>query len=381
MAFMALALLAILPISSAARENVADGRIVAIGDLHGDFDAWREIARAARIINSKGKWIGGKTTLVQMGDVTDRGPDSLKIIRDLQRLEKQAAKRGGEVIVLIGNHEAMNVIGDLRYVDPGEYQAFVDRRSEARREAAWQANRERYEAALAALDPPVCPEEARARWFAQTPLGFIEHRYAWQVGGELWEWAAQRPAVVKLGSNLFVHGGLSVERANEPLATINARIAGALAQGAEIDRSALEDPLGPLWYRGNIIRDAAEAAQIPNGNEPDPADGAISIEAEGDTEAHVEMQPPRMSIAEELETLLELHGANRLIVAHTPSLEGIVTSENARLIRVDTGISRYYGGPASFLEILGDRLIAYQRGPDGNWRARDLAASSNSPMQ
>ena len=53
-------------------------RIIAVGDLHGDYDAWIAIARASGLINSNGHWAAGKTTLVQLGDVLDREPNSLK---------------------------------------------------------------------------------------------------------------------------------------------------------------------------------------------------------------------------------------------------------------------------------------------------------------
>ena len=79
---------------SAAVPQPAPQRIVAIGDLHGDFEAWRAIAAAAGIADAKGKWTGGNATLVQMGDVVDRGPDSLKIIHDLMRLQRSTQGRG-----------------------------------------------------------------------------------------------------------------------------------------------------------------------------------------------------------------------------------------------------------------------------------------------
>ena len=100
-------------------------RVVAIGDLHGDYGQYIEVMKSAGLINKSGKWIGGETHLVQTGDVTDRGADSRKIIDHLVKLSKQAKKKGGYVHLLIGNHETMNVIGDLRYVSPGEYAAFA----------------------------------------------------------------------------------------------------------------------------------------------------------------------------------------------------------------------------------------------------------------
>ena len=348
------------------------GRIIAIGDLHGDYEAWRTIAERAGVIDARGRWAGGDSVLVQMGDVTDRGPDSLRIIRHLQKLQARAQRKDGRVIVLLGNHEAMNVIGDLRYVDPGEYAAFEDRNSERRREAIWQANQQKIEEAYALLDPPVGPEEAKKRWFAATPLGMIEHRIAWQPGGELAQWAASLPAVVQIGDYLFVHGGLSAERAIEPIEALNARHSAALQPGELVDRSVLEDPLGVLWYRGNIMREVPKPAQQQDELLPE----GVAEGQEGDKSALQQVpepeEPQRLPPDEELTQVLAQYGAKRLIVAHTPSITGIVTARDDRLIRIDTGISSYYGGPATFLEITGQRIRAYRRDEKGIWHAREL---------
>src|ERR1700760_2694434 len=84
-AFLSFALL-----STTAAYSAATQRIVAVGDLHGDYSAWQDIARGAGIIDAEGHWAAGTTILVQLGDVTDREPDSLKIIRSLQQLQKEA---------------------------------------------------------------------------------------------------------------------------------------------------------------------------------------------------------------------------------------------------------------------------------------------------
>src|SRR5687768_13352063 len=99
-------------------------RVVAIGDVHGDFKQFLEVLRYADLIDGKNKWTGGKTHVVQLGDIPDRGPDTRKIMDLLIDLEKQAKKKGGMVHVLIGNHDAMNVYGDLRYTTPEEFAAF-----------------------------------------------------------------------------------------------------------------------------------------------------------------------------------------------------------------------------------------------------------------
>ena len=53
-------------------------RIVAVGDIHGDYGNYIEVLRAAGLVDKKGKWSGGKTHLVQTGDIPDRGPDTGK---------------------------------------------------------------------------------------------------------------------------------------------------------------------------------------------------------------------------------------------------------------------------------------------------------------
>jgi hypothetical protein len=116
------ALLACAAVTPAA-DSVWTGvdRIVAVGDVHGDYQQFVTVLRSASVIDERDTWIGGATHLVQTGDIPDRGPDTRKIFELLQRLEKQAKKDKGMVHALIGNHEAMNVYGDLRYVTPEEY--------------------------------------------------------------------------------------------------------------------------------------------------------------------------------------------------------------------------------------------------------------------
>ncbi len=203
-------------VPAGARPQAAPQRIVAIGDLHGDHDAWRAIARSAGLVDAKGKWAAGNATLVQMGDVVDRGPDSLKIIRDLMSLQREAPKRGGRVIVLLGNHEAMMMTSDLRYVHPGEYAVFVTRESKARRDRVYEANRAVVQSAYRSRSPEMPPEAIKDEWLKTMPLGKIEYQLAWRPDGELGKWALANPAVVKLGDTLFVHGGISAAYAHLP---------------------------------------------------------------------------------------------------------------------------------------------------------------------
>jgi hypothetical protein len=312
-------------------------RIIAVGDLHGDLQAWLTIAKAAGVMSPDGHWAGGSTTLVQLGDIADRGPGTLAIIQSLQQFQREAPKARGSVIVVLGNHEAMNLIGDYRYTTPGEYAAFVDDRSVARREREYAANRKKLEAAARAVNPNVKPSDVLDQFMARTPLGFIEHRNAWRPSGWIGKWATQNPAIVKVGTILFVHGGLSAEYAKVPMEEINRRIAAAMASGDDSPASLLTDPLGPLWYRGLVANDPDSQAE------------------------RAAMKPPSVALPadQELDAVLTAYGAKHLVIGHTPSLKGIQMLDDGKLARIDTGISSYYGGPLTWLEIIGERMIPH----------------------
>ena len=139
-------------------------RIVAIGDIHGDYDNYIETLQLAGLINRRGRWIGEDTHLVQTGDIPDRGPDTRRIMAHIDKLMEQAEKDGGRIHRLIGNHEAMNFYGDLRYFTAGEYKEFADRRSENIQERYFELVMQNLEAedpeTFAAL-----PENYREEWF------------------------------------------------------------------------------------------------------------------------------------------------------------------------------------------------------------------------
>ena len=87
--------LALLPLLASAPAWSKDDwsnveRVVAVGEVHGDFDQFTRILKLAGLINDENKWAGGKTHLVQTGDVVDRGPDSRKVMDLLMALESQA---------------------------------------------------------------------------------------------------------------------------------------------------------------------------------------------------------------------------------------------------------------------------------------------------
>jgi hypothetical protein len=329
------ALLAASPaLAAAPQQQRQPPRIVAIGDLHGDFSVWRDLALASGIENSDGHWTGGRTVLVQVGDVVDREPDSLKIIHELMRLQKEAPKQGGKVIALVGNHEAMNMTGDLRYTVAADFAAYATPNSAALRERLYQARKGEIEARYRAKDPKMTSSAIHDAWIEATPLGWVEQRLAWASDGEVGRWVDHNPAVALVNRTLFVHGGLSAEYSKLSIDEINRKVDDALRTIDRSPGSILTDGLGPLWYRGLISRDP-KVTQLPAGGQPRP------------------------SIEQELATVLAAYGANRIVVGHTPNLKGIQILYEGRLVTIDTGNSRFYGGPPSYLEILGDKLVPH----------------------
>ena len=127
------------------------GNIKVIGDIHGDFNVLIKSLKKAKVINNKHRWIGGKTHIVQVGDIIDRGGrpgvittvsdpmEEYKIYEFLNNLDIQAEKVGGKVHYLIGNHELMNMLGDFRYVHD-KHLINVDKRRELFKPGGYMAN-------------------------------------------------------------------------------------------------------------------------------------------------------------------------------------------------------------------------------------------------
>ena len=94
----------------------APGRVVAVGDIHGDATAFLRTLKTAGLIDAEAtihdaSWTGGNATLVQCGDILDRGAEEAECWALLHRLKAQAPQTDGRVVALLGNHEVMNVIG------------------------------------------------------------------------------------------------------------------------------------------------------------------------------------------------------------------------------------------------------------------------------
>jgi hypothetical protein len=79
----------------------------AIGDIHGHPEALTRLLRDAGLIGADHAWSGADSVLWLLGDLTDRGPDGVGVIDSVRRLQREAQAAGGEVNVLLGNHDLL----------------------------------------------------------------------------------------------------------------------------------------------------------------------------------------------------------------------------------------------------------------------------------
>jgi hypothetical protein len=214
-----------------AATALAQGRVVAIGDVHGAYPEFVSILQRTGLMDEKLKWAGGSAVLVQTGDVVDRGSRTRECLDLLMGLERQAGKPGGQVIPLLGNHEVLNIMGDLRYATADIFRTFSTSRSEQTRAKAYQEyekflteHGDHSHSAAPAADPAV-----RTNWMEAHPPGYFEYRDALGPGGKYGAWLRQHPAVVKVGEGVFVHGGLNPALQFSDIAELDTRIRTELA--------------------------------------------------------------------------------------------------------------------------------------------------------
>lgn len=198
----------------------AQGRVVAVGDVHGDFDALHQSLKLGGLVNEEGKWIGGNATLVQTGDVLDRGDDEQKILDYLRALREDARAAGGQVVLLNGNHEVMNVAGDLRYVTAGGFTDFQG-----------LPGLDLDGPGLAKLPPMVKPRMA-----------------AFRPGGPYAVKLADYPIVAIVNDSVFAHGGVLPSHVEYGIDRLNDEVSRWMRGEADAP-VAIQNDEAPIWTR------------------------------------------------------------------------------------------------------------------------------------
>lgn len=265
----------------------ATGRIIAIGDIHGDMRKAISSLEAARVLEEiagQVRWAGGDTVVVQLGDVLDRGDSEIGVIMLLRELHKQAQLEGGAVYMLNGNHESLNVSGNFRYATPG-----------GMRESALAAG-------LRGEDLLSVEKHKQARHLMYTP------------GGPMARELAKNPTVLIVNDTLFAHGGVLKRHVQYGLERMNQEVS--------------------LWMRGLHNAD---------GSRPTPpffATGDASSVMWNRMYSKEAFTPyDRFCVCRQLNATLEATGAKQMIIGHTPQLTGANCECNGHVWRMDVGMS------------------------------------------
>lgn len=211
--------------TSGSKDDGEEGRVapatlelVAVGDVHGDIAPLRSILLRAALIDAADHWVGGDRTLVQTGDILDRGDDEKEAYELLWRLQTEAEAAGGRVVLLNGNHEVMNVMGDMRYVTPGGADDF------------------------AGLELPDDPR------YDRVPPRLEGRLAAFLPGGPWAKRLAGQPVIARVGAGLFAHGGVHMEHVEFGIERINQEMKKWMLEGGTPPRWATDQD-GPLWTR------------------------------------------------------------------------------------------------------------------------------------
>jgi len=348
--------------------SAEDVRIVAIADVHGDLNSFVQTLQSAGLIDQNQNWSGGKNVFVQIGDILDRGTKGRQSLDLLMKLESQSRKKGGRVYSLLGNHEVMNIMGDLRYVPDEEYANFADARSQKQLETAYEEYRQfqTQKAVRLKLPPPEFSEQTRQAWIQSHPSGFLEHQEAYGPSGKYGKWLRGHSAVLDLNHNIFVHGGISATAATMSLQEINQRIRKELELFDRIRQMMIDQKIIlPFFTLEEMLAAAEEELKA---REKDPTlemfinlPNWLSVSPEGPLwfRGYTRWTDDEMTSA--LPAIMRAYHAQHIIVGHTVQQNGeIQTRQMLHLIMIDTGMNSAFfsGGRASALEIVGPKLTA-----------------------
>jgi hypothetical protein len=368
----------------------SSGPVVAIGDVHGDYEALVRTLQRAGVIDASARWSGGDRTLVMIGDLLDRGPRSRDVMDLLMRLEDEAGRSDGQVVMVLGNHELMNLVGDLRYVSDGEYAAFAADESDAEREAwfqRWLARRD--DAASADAD------SLRAAFDRERPPGLYAHRRAFGSSGRYGRWLLGKPVMAVVNDSAFVHAGLSPDLAGTTLDALNERLREEIrAYVAALDvlyAAGLLDPAVNFYDQPDAVAALLADDGTPASLSDAAQQAARTIRELSRAAVHASDSPlwyrgtVACSAPTELgliDATLQTLGARRVVVGHTPTATREIQQRfDGRVIEIDTGmLSAYYRGSGSALVIEGDALSVVREATDAEAILRDHPPWVGTPV-
>src|SRR4030095_7816107 len=199
-------------------------KMLVLSDIEGNFTAFRQLLQGNGVIDENFNWTFGEGHLVLVGDFVDRGTMVMEVLWLIYSLEEKAKAAGGYVHYILGNHEIMNMSGDLRYVQP------------------------RY------------PEHAA--------LMNTQYTRLFGPDTEIGRWLATKNVVERVGNILFTHGGISsyVNSLNISLKELNEitrpYYTDTTYKYSDQRLNVIYSDFGPFWYRNYYKTPRASKEQI-----------------------------------------------------------------------------------------------------------------------
>lgn len=316
-------------------------KIIAVGDIHGDYDNFVKILKEAGLIDDTLKWMGGKTHFVQTGDILDRGDYSKDVFDLIKRLEIEAAEAGGRVHMLLGNHEEMNITGIVfrqpGYVSPIQFASFLPDDFRRKKEDEFRKQLQKTSEVGTNSDPSLLESYFETKWkrvMEDDNKEEFRRLYVNTFNREYGRWILEHNTVVKINDIIFSHGGISEKYSTWPLQKINDvlheelnayRLAYKRGIEPRIRRQILYMPDSPLWNRDFALKDEKSYGPV-------------------------------------VDRILKNLDAKHMIIAHTPPGSPVIpenerdeiilrTRFDQKIWMIDTGIADYYHGILSYLRI------------------------------
>jgi hypothetical protein len=336
-------------------------RVVAFADVHGAHAELTALLQSVGVVDAELRWSGGETHLVSLGDLLDRGADSRSVMDLLMRLQREAEAAGGRVHVVLGNHEAMNVLGDLRYVAADEFAPYAADEDPDERTRQRDAFLTRQSGATAAdferLFPP----------------GFFAHRRLLGPEGPYGQWLLGLPAVVRINDTVYMHGGPSRLLQGRDIESVNRDYTAAVNEYLAAE-SALR-AAGLIEFEDAYARRAEAAAArlqaMPSGAGREALTQAIERFRRADDSPLLGPTGPNWyrgaafcnecAEADVLEPFLQRVGARRVVIGHTVARNATVVSRfGGAVVKLDAGMNRavYQGRPAALVtDASGPRVV------------------------
>jgi hypothetical protein len=233
-------------------------KMLVLSDIEGNFKGLQQVLTGTGVTDGHDRWHFGTGHLVFVGDMFDRGLQVTECLWLLYKLEYEAEQAGGKVHFLLGNHEVMNLTGNYKYV--------------------------------------------RRKYRHNADSLHVSYAQCYTSDTELGRWLRSKNVIERIGSTLFVHGGISPQVLAQHL---------SLNQLNQLTRQGIDTPnhqalqgtaklisqsdLSPDWYRGIALKEAS---------------------------------------AQHVQQVLHTYGAQTMVIGHTPS-EQIHTLYQQQVIAID----------------------------------------------